>query len=66
MFTKVMLPNPLLVQRGKLFGVTNESLIKKYRFDKRKILKVNSKELSKFGDNTSNPNSPNKTITNEP
>ena len=66
MFTKVMFPNLLLVQRCKFLGVLNESLIKKYRFERRKISKINFIELSNLGDNTTNANSPNKTITNEP
>ena len=65
MITKVMLPNPLFIQGSKLFGVPYKDFIKEQGFDRRKILNINSKKLSKLGDNSSNTNSPNKTITNE-
>ena len=59
MVTKVMLSNPLFIQGGELLGVPYKKFIKEYRFDRIKILKINSKELSKFGDDTSNENGPN-------
>ena len=65
MITKVMLPNSFFVQRSKLFGVPYKRFIKEHGFDRRKILNINSKELSKHGDKSSNANSTNKAITNE-
>ena len=61
-----MLPNPPFVQRGELLRIPYKGFIKKHGFERRKILKINSIILSNFYDNSSNVNSTNKAITNEP
>ena len=66
MFTKIMLPNSFLVQRGKLLWISYKGFIKKHGFERWKRMKMNSIELSYFSDNTTNTNSTNNIITYEP